>query len=279
MMDQRTGELITDFYAYNAFTSVERYYLDPKRFDPDVEPESYTNPMFGSASLHPFATLGLHWVGDLAMEGDLVVKSDQGELLLQLVKGGVAYHCRIDVASGKATLSIGDGQGEFVAEDGTVARSPVGQTKVQGQGTYSIRYSNVMRRSDCGSTRSVLSLMGRRLTCRETTRVPQHRQKILETWRRPGSASQGAALHVERLRVLRDVYYVASKGGHEYQWPYNYGAEEILEVFQDPTQWSETTLFESRGTLEFALGARSVLSHGRQQSAEFGRSHVARALL
>ena len=36
--------------------------------------------------------LGLYWVSDLAVEGDVEVKGDQGELLLLLVKGGITLH-------------------------------------------------------------------------------------------------------------------------------------------------------------------------------------------
>ena len=66
--------------------------------------------MFGSASLHPYGTLGLHWVGDLAFESEVEVQSEQGELLLQLVKGGIDFDCRIDIASGQAVLSMGGGR-------------------------------------------------------------------------------------------------------------------------------------------------------------------------
>ena len=61
-------------------------------------------------------TLGLHWVSDLALEGDVEVQGDQGELLLLLVKGGISYTCRVDVATGKATLSIDGGQGRVCRE-------------------------------------------------------------------------------------------------------------------------------------------------------------------
>ncbi len=65
------------------------------------------------------------------------MKGDQGELLLLLVKGGVNYTCRIDIASGKATLSIDDGAVSFVGPDGTSVTAPVGQTKHPGTGHLS----------------------------------------------------------------------------------------------------------------------------------------------
>ena len=73
----------------------------------------------------------------------LKCRSDQGELLFLLVKGGLNYTCRIDIATGKATLAMGDGSVDFVGADGVRDAAPVGQTKIQGAGTYRVRYSNV----------------------------------------------------------------------------------------------------------------------------------------
>jgi signal peptidase I len=67
MPEEIPAELITDFYAYNAFTSVDPYSMS--RYDPRLQPEQYARPLFGSASLHPFGTLGLHWVGTWPWRG------------------------------------------------------------------------------------------------------------------------------------------------------------------------------------------------------------------
>ena len=80
LLHHRRGELIRDFYAYNAANN---------------------------------GLSGMYWVGDLALECDLEVKSEQGNVLLKLVRGGVHYDCRIDVKTGTATLSLADGGGSF----------------------------------------------------------------------------------------------------------------------------------------------------------------------
>ncbi len=257
MMDERTGELITDFYAYNAFTSIERFHL--RNFDPSVEPEQYATPKFGSSSLHPFGTLGLHWVSDLALEGEIAVRSDEGELLLQLVKGGVPYLCRIDVATGQATLSIGEG--EFVAQDGTVSKAPVGQTKIRGSGSYKIRYSNVDAEIRLWVDEHRVEFDG------PTTYAPRDDARPVTSDKDPGDlapvgiGTRGAVLHVQRLRVLRDIYYVATSGAmHEYLLSYD--PQRILQTLHDPTTWASTPLFDERNQLEYGLTADQFFPMG-----------------
>jgi len=80
-----------------------------------------------------FEKLGLHWVGDLMLKCDVEVKSPQGESLLDLVEGGQHFGCRIDVATGIATLSI-EGEDEF---------APTAVTDVRGPGSYQLALANV----------------------------------------------------------------------------------------------------------------------------------------
>ena len=86
---------------------------------------------------------GLYWVGDLAGEFDIEVQGQTGMLLLDLVEGGVHYQCQVDVSSGKATLSMDDGRGMFIAADGRQLKQLTGQTGVTGPGHYQLRFSNV----------------------------------------------------------------------------------------------------------------------------------------
>ena len=260
MMEELKGDLITDFYAYNAYTSMERMFLSS--YDPSVEPETYTQTMFGSPSLSPYGTLGLHWVGDLAFEGEVAIRSDDGELLLELVKGGVPYVCRIDIATGKATLSINNGQGKFVADDGTVAEAPSGQTAIRGQGSHKIRFTNVDAGLRLWVDEHRVQFDG------PTTYAPRDDARPVTSDSHPGDlapvgiGSRGAAVHVQRLKVLRDIYYIATNGGsiHEYRYPYN--AEEIRQILQDPTSWATTKLFDERGQLEYQLEADQFFPMG-----------------
>ena len=78
--------------------------------------------------------LGLHWVGDLALCCTADVESDKGELVFELRKGGRRFQCRIDVATGRATLSIsGPDMEQF---------RPTAATGVRGPGRHEIRFSN-----------------------------------------------------------------------------------------------------------------------------------------
>lgn len=254
------GGLITDFYAYNAFTSIDRFRM--RSFDPELQPEEYARPIFGSPSLQYYGTLGLHWVGDLAVETEVEIQSDDGQLLLQLTKGGLAYFCRIDVATGEARLEIGDGSTLFEARDGTTADSPAGQTRVRGPGRYTIRYSNVDAELRLWVDDRRVQFDG------PTTYLPRDDAQPVTTPQDPGDlapvgiGTREAALQVSRLRVLRDVYYVATDGRmpHEYRIPY--GPQKIMEILNDPTTWEATPLFEARDVFQHTLADDQFLPLG-----------------
>ena len=91
---QLQGQLITDYYAYN-----------------DGDRRDYQYPDAKSA--------GMHWVGDLAVDGEeSKSRATRATVLLDLVEGGVHYTCRIDVATGEAVLSIDGGRQPSPDEDG-----------------------------------------------------------------------------------------------------------------------------------------------------------------
>ena len=97
-------QLITDFAAYN--TEVLRDVSGP--LDPWFREE-------GSLRMGPPPNpwrLGLHWVGDLALECTLQVESRQGKFLMALVQGGRIFRCELDVSTGIATLLV-DGARPF----------------------------------------------------------------------------------------------------------------------------------------------------------------------
>ena len=124
-LPQRHGELISDFYAYNACIhegQIHAGYLAPS----------------AQARLS-----GLHWVGDLALECELEVLGSDGEVWLDLVEGGRHYQCRFDVAEGTATLTIDDGQVPFKGQQGGKAPYALSRkTDLQGAGSYKLRFAN-----------------------------------------------------------------------------------------------------------------------------------------
>ncbi|MCU0958734.1 MAG: signal peptidase I [Pirellulaceae bacterium] len=277
------GELITDFYAYNAFTSVDGPL--PESYDPQRKPESYRGYKFGSDREDAARPLGLHWVSDLALEGDVEVRGDTGELLLMLVKGGVSHVCRIDIASGVATLSIDDGQAGFAGSDGTTAIRTSGPTALRGRGTYQVCFSNVDAELRLWVDQQRVVFDG------PTTYVPRERMRPVTSPTDPGDlapagiGSRGAALHLQRLRLLRDVYYVATEGSspHEYQIAF-IDSERIREILSDPAVWPDTPLFDAQAEYEVAMKSDELfpLGDNSPQSSDarmWPRHYVHRDLL
>ncbi len=171
--------LISDFVAYNA----------------------------GSPESSPPTSLGLNWVGDLALECTVQSRSAAGQVEFELVKGGRRFGCRIDLASGEAALSIsGDYAGQF---------NPRANTALKGRGTHRIRFANcddrlllwvddrVVPRGNWSTT-----------TCYDSNVLNQ--SQGLKTYRpRPADltpvriTSRQADLTVSHLNVMRNIYYIA----------------------------------------------------------------------
>jgi len=63
---------------------------------------------------------------------------------------------------------------------------------------------------------------------------------------------------VNRLRVLRDVYYVATSNrsltNSSLDYDARYSLPEIRQIFRRPDLWAQTDLFESRRYEDFVLG-------------------------
>jgi signal peptidase I len=235
-------QLITDFTAYN--TGFVRATSD--------------------TMLVPTAdTLGLHWVGDLAVSTTADIENNAGEVVLELVKGGRQFQCRIDVSTGQATLSI---SGEDMQKFHRTA-----QTNVRGPGKYRLMFSNCDRelllwvddrvvKFDSDTTYDDLN--NTRPTPLDLTPV--------------GIASRGARMKLNHLKVMRDIYYIAvDKGSFTLDYMNNrmnflsdYKKLPILlsrgrseQFFSDPTQWSDLEESNMR-QVEFPLKAGQYFALG-----------------
>lgn len=243
------GQLITDYYAYN---------------DGMQSPPKFDDPR----GLRAF---GLHWVGDLALEADVEVGGEQGEVLLDLVRGGVHYTCRMEVATGAARLAIDNGQVAFVGDDGQESRTPSATTALRGPGRYRLRYAN------CDA--QLLLWVNNRLAVFDgpTTYRPddpaQRTDDVQPRWseKEPGDleplgiGARGVALSVSQLRVFRDVYYVAVSSGLRMDDEYEeyFPEETVIEIMASPQAWATTRLFAARRPfVEFHLGADQFLPLG-----------------
>jgi signal peptidase I len=230
--------LITDFYAYNG---------QRRRVNAGPRGMEYSGAV----------PMGMHWVGDLALEAEVDVQGNTGTLLLDLVEAGRHHRCELDVATGKARLSILGGAKplRFVNDRGETYDSVEADTPVRGQGSYRFRFANVddqlllwVNERPCGFDR-------------EATYEHDATERPMTTAADPGDlqplgvGTLNLAASVRNLRVLRDIYYIATSntmsstvtdyGG------YFRGVDRVVEHLSNPSLWKAGDLFDGRETAEF----------------------------
>jgi len=199
--EEAAPQLITDFMAY-----------DTGRFPNDDFRlrglPSYPQP--------PENSLGEHWVGDLVLCCTVEVLGESGELVLELRKGGRQFQCRVDVATGRATLAI---SGEDAADF-----QPTAATGIRGPGRHELRYSNC-------DNQLLLWVDGRLVSFDASTAYDERlrNHKAADGDLQPiGIASVGAALEISDLNVMRDIYYIALK-----ETPYREHAHVDFDLEED----------------------------------------------
>lgn len=228
-------QLISDFTAYN------------------------TKRTRGNQSICPLSGQGIHWVGDLALECDVNIENESGEFLLELVEGGRRFHCSIDVATGTASLSI-DGE--------STLGTPTAESGLRGPGRYQVRFANV-------DDQLRLWIDGREIGFdAPTTYEPLNNHVPTEADLLPaGVASRGVQMEISRLRLLRDLYYIADKQAMDgpladFQFNRSYDelrggirptANDIEELLSTPELWS---FFADFRAIEFELGEGQFLALG-----------------
>jgi signal peptidase I len=228
-------QLVTDFNAYNA--RVNRRHM--------------IGDQFGRSTLRADPTkLGMHWVGDLTLEADVDIESAGGALLVDLVEGGVHFTCTVDLATGKATLAI-DGQTDF---------APTAATPLQGTGRHRVALANVddqlllwvddkLVAFDGPTTYDADTVFGdrRQLRPRSTSSDPGDLSPA-------GIAASGAQVAIDRLRLYRDIYYIAT----DWRQPKStaisdmsrFNAPDLDTFLSDPQYWDA---YLERGQVEFPL--------------------------
>jgi signal peptidase I len=251
--------LITDFYAYD--TSIQHG-------DPLAQPQM----------------LGLHWVGDLLLECQLDSQASQGEVFLELIKGGRRFGCTFDCQSGQARLSI----------DGLDDYHPTARTPVRGSGRHDVRFANV-------DEQLLLWVDGRPITFdAPTTYDPLDNDRPRSSAEEPGDlapariGARSAAVTVRHLRLLRDIYYIAATLGgplSDYAsesplWYMNY--QELAALWSSPAEWEpprRVSPFDQRREALFTLAADQffVLGDNSPMSMDArlwgGEPYVSRELL
>lgn len=242
-------QLITDFLAYDT----------EYRWPPERPPEGRffsprPAPLPGGLGQPPYPyTLGMNWVGDLIVEFTVQSSAARGELLVELVKGGKPFLCRLDLEKGTADLQLPG-----------ASAAPHSAAGLRAAGQHTVRLANV-------DQQLLLWLDGRLVpfdapTSYESEQVDtsQPNQEDLVPVR---IGSRGASLEVSHLKIFRDIYYVAVQSPSEHsppplmtdfptsdpQFPFKqYSADEIRSFFTEPSRWA---IFARRQQVAFPLGA------------------------
>lgn len=258
-LPERRGMLITDFYTYNQFYTLSgRHYdhikgLPRDEFEREVRTQATSSHGPKMNSDTP-TVLGKHWVGDLALECTATVTGTSGQLLLNLVEGGTHYTCRIDVATGIAKFDIDQGATAFVDATGKETPFPEAQTEVKGPGEYRLRLSNCDDEMLLWVNDKVVKFNGPTTYATRPDASPRQTADDPGDMAPAGIGTDGAAFSVRSLRILRDVYYIASNGGDE-DYEYQESQADLTAIFTNPDLWNTTKLFEQRESVDFALEA------------------------
>lgn len=145
------------------------------------------------------------WVGDLALETEITTTGEGGEITLELIKGGKAFHAVLDLKSGTARLEIPD-LPSFQPEPAKIAW--------QGAGTHQVFFANVDHQLwlmiDGVSVFTTAASIYPDLQNNTFDETPPQRGVNYPTDFSPvGIAVRGTPATVDHLRILRDVYYLS----------------------------------------------------------------------
>lgn len=146
----------------------------------------------------------LNWMGDLAVECDLQVADEAGQLMLELTEGGFTFNCAIDLSTGKATLSINAGAISFDSDEAQEQNLfPVAQTQAKGSGAYQIMLSNI-------DDELRLWVDGTLAVFDQKTTYPQlSNNRNTESDLSPVAiGARHAQINIRDIRIWRDVYYI-----------------------------------------------------------------------
>ncbi len=249
-------ELITDFNPYNARVQREQLYRAPLQVEPYL--------------------LGMQWVSDLAVAAEVEIHEARGELLLDLVKAGKHFTCRIDLSTGKATLEIA-GQPKF----STTAETPLSST-----GDFRLLFANVDEQLMLwvdGDLVAAVEYDADEVFGGREHAIPQTSEEDVGDLSPAGIGARGASLTVTRLEVLRDIYYISARaddpavpprwygpGYHTDYTRFDFPAElpdgtqqEPLsserQLFRDPSTWDR---FLTRHAREFPVEEKQYFVMG-----------------
>lgn len=294
-VDPYSGRLVSDFYSYDCYVTVQSrdVYEDPPsnaRWSgpPDFNPDYVSGgPLtqfrgfarFGQSGL---AADGLHWVGDLIVESEVQTSGDCKELLLEIVESGVQYRCRINLENGTAELSILDGDQQREFSSGNESRSALvkGDTSVRAGDSFAVRFSNCDDQLLLWVDDELVEFEGPTTFDAGEFRpsdknYPRYQKGVHPMDAAPvGIAVRGGAATINRVRVDRDKYYVATDESR-FDGINDYDRNKLFQLIGETVQlsdiqdlmaypefWEETPLWQSRRKVSFRLEADQFFPMG-----------------
>ncbi|QEG21864.1 signal peptidase I [Mariniblastus fucicola] len=198
---------------------------------------AYNNASFSG---EPVATgYGNHWVGDIGVEVWTEIETSSGELLLDLVEGGVHFTCRFDVATGKATIECDDPRVEFYNDSGVVSK-PVAETSLSS-GSNQMLMVNADDEIHLWVNGSLVQFDASTYR-RDGMPIPKYSKQEPGDAEPAGIGAKNLSMTVSRIKVVRDIYYSSvtleqdgqSNGNESHLSP-----SIIHGIMADPESWSE----------------------------------------
>jgi signal peptidase I len=301
-VDPYASRAITDFYSYNTYLYVPSHLVYSKTpqeaaresggilgaigsiFRPTrgVFNDDYKTGDFRQfedslrLGQHGTADDGMHWVGDLILEGDVETSSDAQRLLLEIVEAGVRYRVEFDLPTGKATLSIldGDKPRSFSAGDKT-AQNVSAQTAVRAGKRNSIRFSNADDQLLLWVNDTVIEFDGPTTFDHRQFRTADQDRPYFKPGDHPldaaplGIAIKGGQATVRRLKIDRDKYYIATKASIE--GLNDYDPSKVVQGRQPglPAMAVQQALSNPESWARFAWDARRSVAFDLDQEQYF----------
>ncbi|MDR0609007.1 MAG: S26 family signal peptidase [Planctomycetaceae bacterium] len=258
-------QLVTDFVGYNSGIVYSPDH--PIMFDSGLNISTREVQRNGKSRKEFFCRknlsgMGLNWVGDLAVSCRLHIENPEGSFLFRLVKGGVVFLCSIDLHSGNATLSIPE-LPEF---------SPaVAPTPLRCSGTFDLMFCNCdeeLRLIVNGKEINFQEKGRYDFLCQSGSLLARDRSPTRLDLTPAGIGAQNAAVRVEHLKVLRDLYYIACDRllglqcdllDPPFHDEYSLTENSINRIFSRPEYWRN---FGKTNTVSFKLGKDQFLMLG-----------------
>ncbi|MCA9136435.1 MAG: signal peptidase I, partial [Planctomycetales bacterium] len=285
-VDPYSSRLVTDFYAYDCYITVNSLDVYEERpsnagfarspaFNPNYQSGGPLSQFGGAVSLgqHGYAYDGLHWVGDLIVESDVSPSANCKELSLELVEAGVQYRCVIDLGNGNAKLAILDGNEarSFSDSTGRAVTTVSGETSARAGESFSVRFSNCDDQLLLWVDDSLIAFDGPTTFTVKDFRSDKENRPHVKAGVHPldaapfGIAVRGGAAKIQRVKVDRDKYYIATNNSssgviNDYDTNLYYQRnnhsirfEDIQEVMFQPDTWEQSSIWDVRRKVTFKL--------------------------